>query len=67
MARWLNWRHPGPVELPAWVRDPRTDDDQAWAWAEAVYADGDPGLWGEVFDALISVPRYPEGGCGPAR
>lgn len=56
MARWRR-RRP-PVELPAWVRDPHTDDGEAWAWAEAVYLDGDPDVWGEVFGALISIPRY---------
>jgi hypothetical protein len=40
------------------VRDPHTDDGEAWAWAEAVYLDGDPDVWGEVFGALISIPRY---------
>jgi hypothetical protein len=56
MARWRRLR---PfVLLPDWVLDPATDDGEAWAWAEAMYLDGNPDVWFEVFQALISVPRY---------
>ncbi len=63
MARWLR-RRPR-VELPGWIFDPATDDDVAWAWAEARYLDGDPDVWFEVFQALISIPRHPEAADGP--
>ena len=62
MARWR--RRPAPVELPAWVRDPRTNDDLAHAWAEETYAGADPAVQFEVFAALLCVPRYPEAGYG---
>ena len=45
MARWRRLR---PfVVLPDWVLDPATDDDEAWAWAEAEYLGTD--MWLEVF------------------
>ncbi len=62
MARWRR-RRPR-VELPGWIFDPATDDDEAWAWAEAMYLDGDPDLWFEAFQTLISIPRRAEPGCG---
>lgn len=58
MARWRR-RRPR-VELPDWIFDPATDDDEAWAWCEEHYLDGDPDVWFEVFQVLISIPRCPE-------